>query len=110
MIVELADGREFRVPDNTEEAKVDELVKALLAAESKASAALATVQAVQAEVAALRKQVEGRTLDTSALQACVAGVEGAVLRVGSQIEKAVMADTMLVADTTGEYNRSRKVM
>ena len=68
MIVELADGREFRLPDDSEETKVDELVKALLRAESTAAAALATAQALQAEIASLRKQVEARPGNDGAVE------------------------------------------
>lgn len=112
MIVELEDGREFKLPDDTEEAKVDELVKALLRSESAAAAATAHCQALQAEVASLRKLVESsqqRKLDLAPLEIALGAVRGAVEAAGDRVEKAVLADTMLLADESGEYNRSRKV-
>lgn len=107
MIVELEDGREFRLPDDSEETKVDELVKALLGAESRASAALATAQALQAEVAALRMQCEKHMAPAFDATELVAAVkEGA-----NRTVKALLADTVLVRDeTTGEHTRSKKVM
>lgn len=106
MIVELDDGREFRLPDDTEESKVDELVKALIGAESRASAALATAQALQAEVAALRAQVEARPASFDPTEIVAAVKDGA-----NRTVKALLADTVLVRDeTTGEHTRSKKVM
>ena len=106
MIVELEDGREFRLPDDSEETKVDELVKALLSAESKAASALATAQTLQAEVAALRAQCEKQMPMFDSTEIVAAVKEGA-----NRTVKALLADTVLVRDeTTGEHTRSKKVM
>lgn len=106
MIVELEDGREFRLPDDSEEAKVDELVKALVRAESRAAAAEAAAQAVREEIAALRAMMERHAPAFDPAPIVAAVKEGA-----NRTVKALLADTVLVRDeTTGEHTRSKKVM
>lgn len=106
MIVELDDGREFRLPDDSEETSVDKLVKALISAEKSAAAALATAQALQTEVAVLRAQVDARQAPFDATEIVAAVKDGT-----DRTVKALMADTVLVRDeTTGDHTRSRKVV
>lgn len=108
MIVELADGREFRLPDDSEETKVDELVKALLRAESTAAAALATAQALQAEVASLRKQVEAHPGNEGTVE-YLDLIHTAIKDGSAAMVRAQLADTVLLADEYGEMTRSKKV-
>mgnify|MGYP000925952631 CR=1 FL=1 len=106
MRVELADGRSFRFPDDTDEAQIDRFVQALLAAEKSAADAQARAADLHAVVSA-QKPTEFPPDTSPAIVAAIKEMQRTLESALSRIERVAGADRILVEDEFG-VSRSRK--
>lgn len=112
MIIELSDGREFKLPDGTDESAADRIVRVLVTAETVAARAQDAAAAAQAEVKALRDKLDAilaQPSDSGKVIEELRGLRNDLKNGIVRIVSAQLADVEIVKDAFGEPVRSRKV-
>lgn len=110
MILELGEGREIKLPDDTDEETARQIGRLILVTERRAAAAEARADRLEAEIATLRQRVDAFAAPRDdGVLAAVADMPARLASLLERVAAAAEADRVLVKDEFGEATRSKIV-
>lgn len=115
MIAELADGREFNLPDDMDTETAGSLVRALLAAEKamkEANDKMARMEErmTEMQIKMMAAPAVTESSDDGMELAAINRLADTMNKGFDRMQKAILADRILVRDEMGEQTRSRAVV